>query len=1122
MAGAQEASSPFGLTVTTADGERRRVELQVSLLVEEGQFHGVVGVTRTILESDDQRPELESGRESYETITSVLNEAEVGVFVLDEEFEVAWIDETAERYFGLDREEVIGRDKRDLIRETIQERVADGDRFADTVLATYDDNNYVEHFECRITAGDDREERWLEHRSKPLESGRYAGGRVELYYDITDQYWRAYQLRQLNQAVREWLQETDREAVAERASRHLQTMLNLEINGVFLYDETAEELQPAAWSTPAETLFGELPTFAEGEGIAWRVFESEQPEVYDDVREAPDIYDPETPARSEIVLPIGDHGVVIIGSTEQNAFGDNDVMLAKVVASSLESTFDRIRHERRLEHERRLTGQILEAMPVGTVVLDADATITRINERARELLDVTDLDTFSLGDRPVYDETGEQLSVDERPFARTLATGEPIYDHVLQVERAAGGRRWLSVNAVPITDETGEIIRVITTQEDITPLKEHERELETELREIFGRISDAVYALDDEYRFTHVNRRAEELLGYTEDELLGERLWEVFPEEAGNAEIRGRFETAMETQEPTSIEQYSDLLEFWVEATLYPSESGISVYFRDVTDRKEREQQLEQHRALTEAANDVIVTIDTDSTIQMVNPAVEDVFGYMPDELVGQSLTRLMPDELADRHRAALVQYLETGEQTLDWNYIELPGVRKDGTEIPLAISFSEVEHEGDQYFTGILRDVTDRKEREAELERRARQQQVVADLGQFALETDDLDDLMHEAAGRVADVLDNEYCKVLDLDPNKQELLLRQGVGWREGIVGTATVAADDNSQAGYTLLSEEPVVVDDLDAETRFSGPELLTSHDVSSGISTIIGSVEEPWGILGTHDVDRREFTDEDVTFVQSVANVLAAAIERHRYQEDLEQLVDDLERSNERLERFAYAASHDLQEPLRMVSSYLQLIERRYEDELDTEGREFLEFAVDGADRMREMIDALLEYSRIQTQGDPFEPVDLNAVLADVRENLQIQISESNASITAETLPVVEGDANQLRQVFQNLLANAIEYSGDAPPQIHVSAERDGAEWIISVRDEGIGIDPDHATRIFEVFERLHTQDEHDGTGIGLALCERIVERHGGEIWVDSELDEGATFSFTLPGADDPTG
>ena len=239
------------------------------------------------------------------------------------------------------------------------------------------------------------------------------------------------------------------------------------------------------------------------------------------------------------------------------------------------------------------------------------------------------------------------------------------------------------------------------------------------------------------------------------------------------------------------------------------------------------------------------------------------------------------------------------------------------------------------------------------------------------------------------------------------------------------------------------------------------------------------------------------------------------ERKEHERALKRANEQLKASNERLEQFAYAASHDMQEPLRMVSSYLQLIERRADDELSEETEEYLEFAVNGADRMREMIDGLLQYSRVETEGKPPEPVDLNEVVENVRNDLDVRITESDAEVFVGELPRVSGDEHQLRQVFQNLLSNAIAYSGDSPPRVQISAARNSTMWEMSVRDEGIGIDPSEHERIFEVFHRLHSRSDQAGSGIGLALCERIVERHGGEIWVESEPGEGSTFTFTLP-------
>lgn len=239
------------------------------------------------------------------------------------------------------------------------------------------------------------------------------------------------------------------------------------------------------------------------------------------------------------------------------------------------------------------------------------------------------------------------------------------------------------------------------------------------------------------------------------------------------------------------------------------------------------------------------------------------------------------------------------------------------------------------------------------------------------------------------------------------------------------------------------------------------------------------------------------------------------ERKHLEEELKETVERLGRSNDRLRQFAYAASHDLQEPLRMISSYLQLLENQYGDDLDTDAREYMDFAVDGADRMREMIDDLLAYSRIDQSDPEFEQVDCDAVLERVVSDLQVQIEETDAEIEAESLPTIVADERQLEQLVQNLVSNAIKYRDDEPPRIAITAEQRADRWEFCVADNGIGFDPDRSEQIFEVFQRLHHDDEYTGTGVGLSLCEKIVTHHGGSIWVESEPGEGSRFYFTLP-------
>jgi len=301
---------------------------------------------------------------------------------------------------------------------------------------------------------------------------------------------------------------------------------------------------------------------------------------------------------------------------------------------------------------------------------------------------------------------------------------------------------------------------------------------------------------------------------------------------------------------------------------------------------------------------------------------------------------------------------------------------------------------------------------------------------------------------------------------------------------------------QAQYPVALEE--IVEHLKRTGRWSG-ELI--HRSKDGRRIVVQSRWMP------------RFDEEGEILELLETNV--DITERKSMEESLLQTALELSRSNAELEQFAYVASHDLQEPLRMVASYLELLAQRYKGQLDERADMYINFAVDGAERMKNLIEDLLSFSRVTSTKKPLAPIDAQSALDEARLNLRTTITQSEAVVTHGRLPSILADRGQLVQLFQNLIGNAVKFRGDKVPRIHVAAERTGDDWVFSVRDSGIGIAPEHGERIFQIFQRLHTRDEYPGTGMGLAICKKVVERHGGRIWVESNAGEGSNFLFTLP-------
>lgn len=726
------------------------------------------------------------------------------------------------------------------------------------------------------------------------------------------------------------------------------------------------------------------------------------------------------------------------------------------------------------------------------------------------------------------------------------------------------------------------------------------------------------------------------------------------------------------------------------------------------------------YRTLVETSPDAIILTDLEANILLANQKAVQLFGFGPkEEVIGLNFFELIKAE--DRSQA--IQKVQKSIEFGSITDLEYTLVNHDGSHFPAELSASLIKDLAGRprRFINVVRDITERKRVEEMLRTRIRQQAVVAELGQLALKEPNIDNLMERTVTLVAQTLETEYTKVLELLPEGDTLFLRAGVGWQAGLVGQATVGAGRDSQAGYTLLSGEPVIVADLRSEQRFSGPPLLHEHGVISGISTIIPGQDQPFGVLGAHTGQQRIFTRHDANFIQAVANVLAGAIERKQAEEtitqslereqivraevelirehlaflaeaskilassmdyqttlstvahlavpdiadwcavdildaggslkrvavahvdpdkveyayelqrrypfdpdapqgvanvlrtgqpefypqiseavleaigaDQEQLaiirqlglrsaitvplrtyervlgvitlvwaesghyyseVDldlaeelarragvavenarlyqesqrlnielenrvrertaSLEAANKELEAFSYTVSHDLRSPLRAIDGFSRVLLEHYSPQLEADAQRYLRLVRHGAQQMGQLIDDLLTFSRLNRQPLRKQQVDPADLIHQVLEALRSEQEGRQVEITINDLPPYQADAALLKQVWFNLLSNALKYTRQREQvKIEIGYRQDGEQPAYFVKDNGVGFDMAYVHKLFGVFQRLHLAEEYEGTGVGLALVQRIIHRHGGRVWAEAEIDQGATFYFTL--------
>jgi PAS domain S-box-containing protein len=472
--------------------------------------------------------------------------------------------------------------------------------------------------------------------------------------------------------------------------------------------------------------------------------------------------------------------------------------------------------------------------------------------------------------------------------------------------------------------------------------------------------------------------------------------------------------------------------------------------------------------AIVRSSDDAILSKDRNAIITSWNEGAQRLYGYGPDEVVGRSVAMLIPPERQGEELEIIAKIL-AGERV---EHYETERVRKDGTRITVSLTASPIlDAKGG--IAGVSTQARDISETQRAL-RHAEEQLHGAPVGiaVFTLATDTVAELV-------------------SVNPEMTRLLGYSADELAKLSPGELTHPDD---------APQEQILFEELAKGQRTSfGLEKRNHHKDGHWLWV--------WLTVSLLTRDREPRT--------AIAHILDIS-ERKTAETQLELTQRNLERSNAELDQFAYVASHDLKEPLILLSAYARMLSERHSDSLDEEGRTFLGHVRDEAGRMKSMIDDLLDYSRLQTRAEDSGSVPLGDVLDTALRTLAPRIEEAAAKVDVDSpLPVVQGSPVQFERLFRNLIGNAIKFRGEQPVVVHVSAERRDSRWVVSVADNGIGIDPRKANRIFDVFQRLHSQEQYAGTGMGLAICKRIVERHGGRLWVDPGPAGGSVFKFSLP-------
>jgi PAS domain S-box-containing protein len=794
---------------------------------------------------------------------------------------------------------------------------------------------------------------------------------------------------------------------------------------------------------------------------------------------------------SSLVLPLisegNPFGAISIYSKEPDAFSEREINLLHDLANDLAYG---ISHIRLIESERRALNAIKESeekfkliatnTPDHVLVQDADLRYIYV---LNPQLGLTEKDMIGKKDSDFLSKT-DAINI-ARIKEGVLKTGKTEYVNIPLVS-PEGDTQYFEGVYVPKHNDKGQIDGIIGYFRNVTRRKEIEealRESEEQFRLLFDGMTEGFATheiiLDKkgkpcDYRFLSINPAFEKQTGLKAENIIGKKVSEVLP--ATDEFLIDTYGKVAVTGESIDFETFSpDLSSYFRISAFSPKKGYFAVIFENITSRVLAEKALQSTKNYLENlinnANGPIIVWNPETEIELFNHAFESLTGYSSAEVKGEKLDFLFPKTFLKRSNFKIKRSLTENMQTM-----KIPILTKN-KEIRTVLWNSANIYDTDNktVLSTIAQgnDITERLKAEQEV-RNAKEKLdlalVNANIGiwEWNLKTDEV-------------IWDERMEKMFGLEPGTF------------GKTFKAFEALLNDEDISHIQKSISKALKNDLPVETIFR-----TKSD--NGKTKYFSSKA-----LVNKDNNKNPVSLAGVCF-----DITAM---REGTEQLVLQLNEELLRSNKELEQFAYVASHDLQEPLRMISSFTQLLSMRYKDKLDNEANEFIQYAVDGALRMQELINDLLEYSRIETRGKKLSVTDMHDVLGHTLINLSLNIKENNALVTSDELPTVMADSGQMIQLFQNLIGNALKFC-KTTPLVHISAIEEKDHYLFSVRDNGIGIEPQYFEKIFQIFQRLHMREEYGGTGIGLAICRRIVERHGGKIWVESKPGEGTTFKFTL--------